>query len=208
VTTAIIEIQYLPPLAYFSALSSFHEIIVEKFEQYEKQSYRNRTQILTVNGLATLTLPVTAKHGKPLITEVRIDYSQKWLNNHWRTIQSSYGKAPFFEYYSDDLEAIMFKKHGFLYDLNMDLLTLCLRWLKWKIPVFETQRYEKEPAEAIIDLRSVITPKKPDLIKKFYKPVAYQQVFGNKFVENISLIDLVFCEGPGAGTVVQASTPN
>src|SRR5687768_15589164 len=119
IQTALIEAQYLPCVAYFSAMASCREIVVEKFEQYEKQTFRNRAQINSVNGLVTLTVPVTAKHGKPLITDIRIDYSQKWLNNHWRTIQSAYGKAPFFEYYADDLYAIMFKKHRFLYDLNM-----------------------------------------------------------------------------------------
>src|SRR5688572_27151690 len=97
----LIEAHYLPSLAYFSALSSAQEMIVEKFEQYEKQTFRNRAKINTVNGLVTLTVPVTAKHGKPLIADIRIDHAQKWLNNHWRTIQSAYGKAPFFEYYAD-----------------------------------------------------------------------------------------------------------
>lgn len=205
VQTALIEAHYLPSVAYFSALSFAQELIVEKFEQYEKQTFRNRAKINTVNGLMTLTVPVTAKHGRPLITDIRIDHSQKWLNNHWRTIQSAYGKAPFFEYYAEDLNAILFKKHGFLYDLNMDLLPLWLRWLKWEIKVRESEKFEKEPAVAIIDLRSSINPKKGDQVRKFYKPVTYHQVFGNKFVENLSLIDLVFCEGPGAWAIVHAS---
>ena len=204
----LIEAQYLPSLAYFSVLASASKIIVEKFEHYEKQTFRNRCYINTVHGKETLTVPVTSKHGKPAITDIRIDYSQKWLNNHWRTIQSSYGKAPFYEYYSEDLHAIMFKKFERLYDMNLELLTMCLKWLKWEKPVLESPGYEKEPFGGIIDLRSVINPKKPELTLKFYKPVVYPQVFGNKFVDNLSLIDLVFCEGPGARAIVQASIPD
>ena len=204
---ALIETHYLPSIAYFAALDSVEEVVVEKYEHYQKQTFRNRCHINNVTGLATLTVPLTSKHGKTIITDVRIDSSQKWLNNHWRTISSLYGKAPFFEFYADDLQAVMFKKFGFLYDMNLALLTMCLKWLKWEKSVFESQKYEKELDSSVLDLRSVINPKKTDQLERFYKPVAYTQVFGNKFVENLSLIDLVFCEGPGARAIVQASIP-
>jgi hypothetical protein len=204
---ALIELHYLPPIAYFSALTGRREVIVEKFEHYEKQTYRNRCYILGSNGKEILILPLTSKHGKTVISEVKIDYSQKWMNNHWRAIQSAYGNAPFFEYYSDDLYTVLFRKHVFLYDLNLELLTLCLKWLKWNLPVRETVNYEKQAPELIDDLRSAITPKKTDQLHQFYQPAIYHQVFGNKFVNNLSLIDLVLCEGPGARSIVQASSP-
>jgi hypothetical protein len=207
VSPVLIELQYLPPIAYFSSLAGKPEVIVEKFEHYEKQTYRNRCYILGSNGIETLILPLTSKHGKTVISEVKIDHSQKWMNNHWRAIQSAYGKAPYFEYYSDDLHTVLFRKHVFLYDLNLELLTLCLKWLKWKLPVRETINYEKQAQEGILDLRSVITPKKIDQLERFYEPTVYHQVFGNKFVTNLSLIDLILCEGPGARSIVHASSP-
>jgi hypothetical protein len=204
----IIEAQYLPPIAYFSALSKSSEVIIEKHEHYEKQTYRSRCYIKNVKGKEALTVPVTSKHGKTKISDVRIDYHQKWLNNHWRTIQSAYGKAPFFEYYSEDLHRIFFTRFEFLYDFNLELLTMCLKWLKWKLPIHESLAYEPNPGDGIIDLRSAFTPKKTDGLASFYRSVPYYQVFGNKFVENLSLIDLIFCEGPGAASIVQASSPN
>jgi hypothetical protein len=203
----LIELQYLPPIAYFSMLSKCSAVVVEKFEHYEKQTYRNRCYILGSRGQESLIVPLTAKHGKTVISDVKIDHTQKWMNNHWRALQSAYGKAPFFEYYGDDIHTVLYRKHVFLYDLNMELLTLCLKYLKWSLPIRETSQYEKEAPVGVLDLRSAITPKKTDQLNQFYQPAVYHQVFGNKFVENLSLIDLVLCEGPGARSIIHASSP-
>ena len=202
----LIELQYLPPISYFVLLRNFEEVFVEKFEHYQKQTYRNRCYINTSQGVETLILPVTAKHGKTLITDIKIDYGQKWLNNHWRTIQSAYGKAPFFEYYQQDLHDTLFKRQEFLYDLNLELLKMCLKWLRYNIVVRETSLYEKIPQTGVSDYRSAINPKKAEGCNRFFKSAEYQQVFGSKFVDNLSIIDLIFCEGPGAIRTLLAST--
>jgi hypothetical protein len=204
-SAALIELHYLPCIAYFSALVNAREIILESQENYVKQTYRNRCRINTANGPIQLTIPITSKHGKVRIKDVRIDFSQKWLNNHWRTVKSAYGNAPFFEYYSDDLHDALFSKVDFLYDLNYILLSMCLKWLRWNMPIKETQFYAQAAPEPVLDLRSAINPKKLEQCYKIYYPVMYNQVFGSTFVENLSLIDLVFCEGPGAVKIIQDS---
>jgi hypothetical protein len=200
---SLIELHYLPCITYFSALSQFDEIILERHENYIKQSYRNRCYINTAGGVAALTLPVIQNEGKTLITDVRIDNSQKWFNNHWRTITSAYGKAPFFEYYADDLYLILSKKPTHLYTLNFDLLTLCLKWLKIPVTIRESNSYEKVPLLPVVDLRSTIHPKKGDYLNPFHKSTPYVQVFGNKFAGNLCIIDLIFCMGPGARGYIQ-----
>lgn len=203
--TALIEVHYLPCIAWFSAIASCNQVVVEKYEHYEKQSFRNRCHILGPHRVETLIVPVTGKHGKALITDVRIDYSQKWLNNHWRTIRTAYGNAPFFEYYAPDLHDILFKKPSFLYDLDLELMTMCLKWLKKEAAINETRIYEPVPENGVLDLRGVINPKKEDGCNRIYKSTDYQQVFGSKFVPNLSLIDLIFNQGPGAWGIVKAS---
>jgi hypothetical protein len=84
---------------------------------------------------------------------------------------------------------------------------MCLKWLQWELPIRESLAYEKTVPEEVADLRSAIIPGKSNILPSFYQPVVYQQVFGSKFVENLSLVDLVFCQGPGARSIVQASTP-
>lgn len=203
----LIESHYLPSIAYFAAISNADEIILERHENFQKQTYRNRCYINSSQGVIPLIVPLANAGGKQLITEIEIDYSQRWLNNHWRAIQSSYGKAPFFEFYSDDLHDTLFTKFDRLFELNEALLTLCLKWLKCKITVRGTSVYGKSPSHAIYDLRSTISPKNPSTLARMYEPAVYRQVFGNMFVPNLSLIDLIFCKGPGAWDIVQASSP-
>ncbi|MBT1687236.1 WbqC family protein [Fulvivirgaceae bacterium PWU37] len=199
------ETHYLPSVAYFAAVANTNGIILERHEYYVKQTYRNRCHVNTSQGVATLIVPVTARHNKTLITDIRIDYSQKWVNNHWRTIRSAYGNAPFFEHYADDLEKVLYSKNDFLFDLNVRFLSLCLKWLKWGIPVTESLSYETTPQPDTTDLRSLLNSKKQDNLSNFFQASPYTQVFGNAFAGNMSLIDLIFCEGPEAARRVQAS---
>ncbi|MEJ7643258.1 MAG: WbqC family protein [Chryseolinea sp.] len=203
--TALIEVHYLPSVSYFSALQGCSIIVLERNENFPKQTYRNRCQIVAAKGPQNLIVPVTMKPGKVLITDVRIDYSQKWLNNHWRTIQSAYGKAPFFEYYRDDLHDTLMKKSAFLYDLNLELLSMCLKWLKQDVTIMESLAYDKTVEKGTADLRSMINAKNMADLKFIFQPVPYTQVFGNAFAANASIIDLIFCEGPGAARIVQNS---
>lgn len=201
----LLETQYLPCLAWFGLIAQAEEIYLERHEFFEKQTYRNRCYINTRNGPAALIVPLTGKHGKTPILDVRIDYSQKWLNNHWRTVCSAYGKAPFFEYYAADLEEVLFRKFGFLYELNFHLLTMCLKWLGYSKVIKETLSYEKVPGLPVINFRSFINPKNKLNTQSVYKAVPYYQVFGNHFAENLSIVDLVFCCGPQAASVISAS---
>ncbi|WKZ59862.1 MAG: WbqC family protein [Cyclobacteriaceae bacterium] len=200
----LIELHYLPSIAYFSVLLKHDAVVLEAHEHFVKQSFRNRCTILTANGMQNLVVPLTEKHGKVTMKGIRIDYSQKWLNNHWRAITSAYRNAPFFEHYADDLHDILFRQPPFLYDLNRELLTICLRWLRSEIPVLETSHYQKTVEQGVMDFRNTLIAKKPETLDKYYTPVPYTQVFGKAFVKHFSFVDLIFCLGPEARKVVEA----
>ncbi len=201
----LIELHFLPSIEYFCALLPFEKITLEKHEHFTKQTYRNRCHILTAQGVARLTIPLTAKHGKVLITDVQIDNTVRWQPNVWHTLESAYAKAPFYEHYADELRKEIFSGHKYLYEMNLRLLSMCLQWLKWKKTLLETATYQKNPPPDTIDLRSLISAKKDFRLRETYQPQPYQQVFGNIFAPNLSLVDLVFCEGPHGTTVVKAS---
>lgn len=201
---ALIEIQYLPPVSYFLQLVRFDSVIIEKHEHYMKQTYRNRCYIRSAQGTDRLVVPVERRQ-KILISEIKIDYRQKWLNRHWKAIQSAYGKAPFFEFYGPRLREILFTNYEFLYGLNRALLSLCLEWLRLDLPVLETAHYATKTQNTVIDLRNTINPQKSAEWTETNFPLSYTQVFGRKFVPDLSVIDLVFCTGPQAGLLVRSA---
>lgn len=203
--SVIIEPHYLPSLEYFCAIGNYEGIILEKHEHYVKQSYRNRCYINTAHGPQMLVVPLTQKHGKVSLKDVRIDNRARWQNNQWRTLQSAYAKAPFFEHYAGELNTLIYTDTDFLFDLCLSSLSFCLRNLGMKKEIISTQSYEKQPPEGVRDLRSQIVSKVPFVERPFYTPKPYYQVFGNVFASNLSLVDLLFCEGPRALTLLQAS---
>ena len=208
VTSILIDLHFLPSLEYFCALLPCEKIVLEKHEHFNKQSYRNRCYVMAAHGVERLTVPVTEKHGKVLITQVKIDYTIRWQTNLWRTLESAYRNAPFFEHYQDDLRKEIFSNHTYLYDLNFRLLSMCLTWLKWEKTIAESVMYEKEIISPHLDMRGHISAKKDFLERDVYQSRGYQQVFGRAFVPNLSVIDLVFCEGPHAPAVLAASRKN
>lgn len=189
------EIQYNPCLAYFKQVNQTDEIWIEQHEYYIKQSYRNRCYVLTAQGIKDLIVPVKKGNRKILIIEIEIDYGQKWLNTHWRTIKSGYGSTPYFTYYSDYIQQILEQHIPTLFALNIALLKFYLKCLQLSKPITYTKEYIPLYPNGVVDLRNLIHPKKESAILDV-KP--YQQVFGKKFAPNLSILDLLFSQGPTA----------
>jgi len=200
----LIELHYFPCLAYFTCLWPYKTILLEAHENYIKQSYRNRCYIRTANKVANLSVPVMSGNTKQNIREVRIDYRENWLKDHWRTIASGYGKAPFFSELAPFFENILFKKHRFLFDLNLEILTMCLRLLGHHKNILLSEQY-LEPGIAQPDYRNRIQAKKTDSLSGIYQSVVYQQNFGHDFVPNLSILDILFCEGLYAANIISHS---
>jgi hypothetical protein len=203
--TLLIDLHFLPSLEYFCLLRGFNQVKLEKYEHYLKQSYRNRCFIKTTQGVEMLSVPLTGKHGKVPYGDVRIDYSTRWRDVFWRTIESAYRNSPFYEHYSDDLRKIIYAGTDSIFDLNLQILSFCLESLKWRKAVSATVEYEKVVNEPFFDARSLITTRNTYIVRGIYRPTPYYQVFGSSFDENLSVLDLLFCTGPGAGKVLDAS---
>jgi hypothetical protein len=182
----------------------FERVQLEAQEHYQKQSYRNRCYVLTANKVDVLTVPVQqGTHHQP-VRELRVANDQPWQLNHWRCLQAAYGKAPFFEFYAPYFEPVYQKKWTFLFDLNLELLTICLKLIRVNRPLNLTEWYEKAPLVGLFDARSMVNPRNEPETYIFHDPVEYQQNFGQEFVPNLSIIDLLFCQGPSTSDVLLA----
>lgn len=190
----ILSTAYFPPVEYLAYIFGAREILIEKEENYHKQTYRNRCYILSAGGMQSLSVPVySGKIHKTKVKDIRIDYSKRWQQVHLRAIGSSYGSSPFFQYYFGDFESIINGNHEFLLDLNMYLLNLILKILKIKRKIQYTENYISITGD-LNDHRYSITPKQDSgFISK-----EYLQVFREKtgFVRGLSIIDLIFNTGP------------
>ncbi len=195
-TSLLLSANYLPCVSYFHAIQKDeYPILLEKHEHYPKQTYRNRARIATANGVLDLILPI--QHGRKehvAMKDIRINYDHDWQRLHWLSIQTAYRSSAYFEYYEDDFLGFFEKRHEFLLDYNVAQLELILKILKIKRTIGFTEHYEKDPV-AVIDYRQAIHPKK-DSVYRDAKP--YYQVFEERhgFLPDLSIIDLIFNQGP------------
>jgi hypothetical protein len=197
------ELFYLPSLEYFAAILGHDEIQLDDTERFQKQTYRNRTRILLANKIETLSIPVLGGNKKVAYKEIKIDNSQKWKNVHVRGIMSAYGKAPFFEYFFPYFDRVYHKNVTYLFDLNFELLTVCLRLLQLNVRLTVCSNTGQiEPKE---DIRGVLDAKRSFSERGYYNPQPYSQLFGLDFAPDLSVIDLLFCEGMGAKNILIAS---
>ncbi len=198
-----LDLHYLPCLEYFTVLRGVDEVFLFPEDRYTRQSYFNRTSILLANKVQTLSVPIQGRRPRIALTEVRIDAEQKWVANHLRGIQSGYGKAPFFEYFFSYFEEVLSRQETHLWALNLNLLTICLKLLRWSVKL--TLVGQEGLPEDVIDLRGQIVPAGSYLDRPFYQEAAYGQNFGPNFVPNLSILDLLFCLGGAADDLLAKS---
>ena len=152
---------YLPNLVYMKHLLLADEILLEKHQNYLKQTYANRCHILGANGLQVLSIPTVKIHfSKQAFSEVKINYHESWQKQHWLAFQSGYGNSSFWFYYKDFFEPFYLQqKHEYLFDFNTELLKLILKLLKIEKSIIFTEKYELE-YDNVTDLRNYFDAKK------------------------------------------------
>ncbi|AOW20219.1 WbqC family protein [Urechidicola croceus] len=171
------------------------KIVFEVQDNFQKQTYRNRSYIYSANGKLLLNIPVLHnKNGiRQSTKDVRIENSFQWQKLHFKSLQSAYRSSPFFEFYEDDLSPLYEQKQNFLLDFNLKCHEFIMDAIQEEITTEQTTQYDINPS--INDCRFLANAKQHT--RKFdFKP--YVQVFDDKhgFISNLSILDLLFMKGP------------
>jgi len=204
--TTVLPTSFLPARVYFSSINKSDKVIIDVNESFPKQTIRNRSFILSANGLLKLSIPLSSRKNHSLTKDIQIDYSYSWQLQHIRALEAAYNSSAFFLFYQDELFSLINQKEKFLIDYNLQLTEWLLKKLKIETDIFFTDEYvHSYPKEEYKDYRNVLSYKQyqsPILPESNYE--TYFQTFSEKFdfFKNLSVIDLLFNEGNNASNLL------
>ena len=196
---ALLGSAYLGPVEYYAQLLAHDEALIEQYDNYRKQTYRNRCIIASADGPLALTIP-TEKSETPkcLMRDVRISEHGNWRHQHWNAFVAAYKQSPFFDYYSDEFHQFFEKKYEYLVDFNQELLSWVCQQIDMQPQIAFTSDFVMD-ADGMDDFRETISPKyHTDDSDGSFTAKPYYQVFDTKydFLPNLSIADLLFNMGP------------
>jgi hypothetical protein len=190
----LIHPTYFPNAAHFVAMLKADEIIFEVCDNYQKQTYRNRASIYGANGKLDLNIPVIySQKNRQLYKGVKIFNAEHWQTQHLKSLESAYRTSPFYEFYIDDLMPLFTEEANTVMEYNFKCLKLVFECMQLPFKYSVTTNFERNPNNTI-DARPLANCRK-EILQEF-KP--YAQVFDDKhgFLTNLSILDVLFNEGP------------
>lgn len=198
----ILGTAYWPNLVYLNSLLK-NKTVIDVCENYTKQSFKNRTCILSSNGVQNLIIPVQKFKNHTPVNQIKICYKENWQSNHFKSINSAYKNSPFFDFFENEIKKLYLIKTDYLFEFNLMQLKTIEHILRIKFDTNLSNLFiESTPNDR--DLRNVIHPKKVwngneinnsfDVLKPYYQ--TFQN--NNKFTPNLSCLDLIFNCGMNA----------
>ena len=193
----LVEPQYLPSVNYFNNILNC-EILFDTYSDYINQYAFNHSRISNDVKSFDIKVPIINYETGCKLKDIKIDNTKNWINSHTQSIQSSYGKYPYFLFYNDEIINVLKRRHNYLIDLNYDLLTHLLKILNYdnKIRIIEDDNSK------IIDLRS----RKIEFLNQQANDINQIRddfFLGKNFDYSYSVIDLLFLRGPESGFLIR-----
>ena len=189
----LVDPEYLPSVNYFRLFKD-NNIVLDYEGKYNNQSQLTKTWIFGNDKLFSLDIPIKNKSKNNLIKDLRIDYTKNWINKHSQSIQSSYGKYPYYIYYKDLILDKIKVRQNFLIDLNYDLLTLLIKLLN-----FENKIIESSSINLKNNKNESASTRKNNFLDENNNKFRKNLFLGKKFDYKVSVIDLLFLKGPESG---------
>ena len=214
---------YLPYIGFFKKIESSDVFVFLDDVQYGKNGFDNRNKIRTLEGYMWLTVPVFYKFGQ-FLNEIKIANNEDWNRKHRKSIKINYQKATFFSEYWNDIESILSQKWELLIDLNIKLIEYFISKLNLTTKTLKSSELniKKTSSEKLLGIcrkldatiylsgelgRSYLNEQIfhdsniQVIYEKFEHPI-YTQTTHN-FIPNMSIIDLLFNEGPNAANILK-----
>ncbi|WP_046757406.1 WbqC family protein [Kordia jejudonensis] len=201
----ILHPTYFPSISHYVVFAKAEAIVFEMEDNFQKQTYRNRTYIYGANGKLMLNVPVrhSKKDKNQKYKDIRIANETAWQRLHWKSLESAYRTSPFFEYYEDELRSLFEKRYEFLMDVNLESFQLINDCLQLAVKTSKTDAYLRNIVQMKDHRKLVDVKKEPD-----FGFETYTQVFEDKhgYIPNLSILDLLFNEGTNALSYLEQQT--
>ncbi|WP_159944907.1 WbqC family protein [Nocardiopsis sp. FR6] len=217
---------YLPWGGYFSRLLDVDELVLLDHVQFVGRGPQCRNLIRAPRGGALrLTVPVRRGFGQP-INRIRTA-DEPWAARHWRSITSSYRRAPYWELYADRLHAIYHQQWTHLAELNTALTSLVLEALGMNVTLTSSSQLRPRGTrtEMLLDLARIkgatrlrVGPSGPsyldrDLVSRAgvdvevasYTPPVHAQGPG-RFTPGLAALDTLMWTGPAARDLLASAS--
>lgn len=195
----LMPVFYLPPVSWFAEfLNEDHQVVFEQFENFPKQTYRNRANIYGANGKLSLIIPI--RHtGMREMKDIEISYAEDWRKLHWKSIKTAYQSTPYFEFYEDKLSAIFETDEKSLMKFNLRALQIILNILKAEKAYSLNQEYLKNPD--VEDFREAFPAKEENSteMEEYWQP--FSEKYG--FIKDLSVLDMLCNKGPESLTYIK-----
>lgn len=198
--TSLFPTSYFGNINYFKTLASESNILIEGKEHFPKQTFRNRFEILSANGIQCLSIPVNKINGTKTLTEnIEISYLGDWRKDHWKAIESAYSSSPYFEHYGIEVHELIYQNENNLLKFNQKIIERIIDWLDIPCILNFTSEYTFSETK-MNDFRESLCSKK----QNYTQAINYTQVFSNQKEEtnNLSILDAIFCIGPMARKLI------